>query len=278
MTKLPSRILAIILFISVTTLDFLPVEGGNILAITPIGAKSHWNFMKGILRALTDHGHYVTVFTPYPEGNRENYTEIDLSKEIEPNEQLDFNLVQQMVGETSGFMEFVHSSSRNYCKIIYKNNALQNIVGDSKTKYDIIFMELRASECMSFLSAKLNLPLVYVTPPPLISYIEFSVLGHYPNPAVVSHTLAHHSVPRTFFERFTNTILSVYTSFLLQYKSWTVSNADTQAFDLVEPIKPSIVFSNAHFITDASRPIPTNVIQVGGIHLCPPQKIPEVST
>lgn len=30
-------------------------------------------------------------------------------------------------------------------------------------------------------------------------------------------------------------------------------------------------------MTDASRPLPPNVIQVGGIHLNPPQKIPNVS-
>jgi glucuronosyltransferase len=79
------------------------------------------------------------------------------------------------------------------------------------------------------------------------------------------------------FERFTNTVLLFYTLLLLQYKSWSARIADKESFDQIEPIKPSIIFSNAHFITDAPRPIPPSVIQVGGIHLNPPKKIPDVS-
>ncbi|KAF0684737.1 UDP-glucuronosyltransferase 2B2-like, partial [Aphis craccivora] len=63
--------------------------------------------------------------------------------------------------------------------------------------------------------------------------------------------------------------------FLLQYKSWSARLFDIQAFDQIEPIKPSIIFSNAHFVSDAPRPILPNVIQVGGIHLSPPKKIPD---
>lgn len=85
-------------------------------------------------------------------------------------------------------MESIHSFSRKYCKIIYENNALKKIISDSKSKFDVIFIELRALECTSYISAKLNLPLIYFFPPPLISYVEFSILGHFPNPAVVSNS------------------------------------------------------------------------------------------
>jgi len=33
--------------------------------------------MSGILRALVNSGHGVTVFTPFTDSNRENYTEVD---------------------------------------------------------------------------------------------------------------------------------------------------------------------------------------------------------
>lgn len=49
--------------------------------------------------------------------------------------------------------------------------------------------------------------------------------------------------------------------------------------DLIEPVKPSIVFLNTYYVTEAPRPFPPNVIQVGGIHLQPPEDdiIPAVS-
>lgn len=55
------------------------IQSGNtarILAIETFAGKSHWNFMSAVLRAMTDNGHNVTVFTPFVDGNRENYTEI----------------------------------------------------------------------------------------------------------------------------------------------------------------------------------------------------------
>lgn len=256
---------------------FIPVKGERILAIEPIAGKSHWNFMRGILRALTDHGHHVTVFTPFPEGNRVNYTEIDLSKEIVPIALPNILIENNEFIKNMRLIKYVHILSRNTCKKIYENEVLKKMVTDLNSNFDIIFIELMASECISYLSTQVHLPLVYVIPPPIISYVERSVFGHYPNPAVVSHVLADHDVPRSFFERFVNAILLVCTTFLLQYKVWTASIVDTQSFDLVEPIKPSIAFSNAHYITDASRTLSPGVIQVGGIHLEPPKKIPDVS-
>uniref|UniRef100_A0A2S2PQV5 UDP-glucuronosyltransferase 2B28 n=1 Tax=Schizaphis graminum TaxID=13262 RepID=A0A2S2PQV5_SCHGA len=270
------KILIVTFYCSVATLYFEPVGSERILAIGAIGGKSHWNFMEGILRALTEHGHKITVLTPFPTGDRGNYTEIDVSKEIRTLLRLDIDQLNKELISHFDLINFVNDYSRNSCKILYENNFIKNILTDSRSNFDVIFIELMASECVSYLSAKLDIPLIYVTPPPLISYLERSVLGHYPNPAVVSHVLANHSIPRTMFERFTNTVLLFYTLFLLQYKSWYARITDTEAFDQIEPIKPSIIFSNAHFITDAPRPILPSMIQVGGIHLSPPKKIPDV--
>lgn len=53
----------IIFYIGVVTLYYKPVDCG-------------------VLRALTDHGHHVTAFTTIPIDDRENYTEVDISKDI----------------------------------------------------------------------------------------------------------------------------------------------------------------------------------------------------
>lgn len=67
------RVLAV--FVAVAFLQ--PTTGYRILAVQPIAAKSHWNFMSAVLRSLSGAGHPVTVFTPFPEGDRPNYTEVD---------------------------------------------------------------------------------------------------------------------------------------------------------------------------------------------------------
>jgi len=56
-----------------TLFSFTFIQPGNtarILAIETFVEKSHWNFMSTVLRALTDNGHNVTVFTLFLDGNR----------------------------------------------------------------------------------------------------------------------------------------------------------------------------------------------------------------
>lgn len=271
------KLLMVIFYFGTIAQDHLrPVDGARVLVLAPYGAKSHWNFMRGILRALTDHGHHVTAFTPFPDGDRENYTEIDLSKDVKIMVELGIGMVETTYKKYADMIRFIYSSSRNTCKTLYGHQAVKNVM--SSSNYDVLFVEIRMSECFSYLAAQLNVPLVYVTPPPLISYIERSILGHYPNPAVVSHTVAEYAVPKTFVQRIENAFLLAYTSVLFRYQFWSTNLADPQPFDLIEPVKPSLLFSNAHYITDAARPLPPNVVQVGGIHLGPPKPIPDVST
>lgn len=256
------------------------VEGERILAIAPRAGKSHWLIIKGIVTALTDRGHNVTVCTPFPDGNRENYTEIDLSEDIAPLVHLDIGVVRELFTKYSDLIDSVSRFSREICEKLYGHGAVKEIMADggAGSNFDVVIVELTASECVSYLSAKLDVPLIYVTAPPLMTYVERSVSGHYPNPAVVSHTFADHSVPRTFAQRFANAALSVYTICLIRYKFWYAGVVDRQPFDLADRVKPSIVFSNAHFVMDAPRPLPQNVVPVGGIHLRPPERIPDVST
>ncbi|VVC34038.1 Hypothetical protein CINCED_3A025435 [Cinara cedri] len=51
---------------------------------------------------------------------------------------------------------------------------------------------------------------------------------------------------------------------------------DPKPYDAYVPVPPSIVFTNGHYISDTSRPIPANTVNLGGVHLKPPRKIPKV--
>lgn len=275
---IPFKTFVVTFYVFTATQICTLTRGDRILAIAPIGGQSHWNLMQGILRALTDHGHHVTAFTPFPDDDRENYTEIDLSSDVETIMSLDIGLTRELFGGHTNVINFVHDMSRNCCKTIYENDIIKKIMDNGMdSNYDVVFTELMASECVGYLSGKLNVPLVYVTPPPIITYVERSVLGYYPNPATVSNTEADHGVPGTFVQRVTNTVAMVYTTCLLRYVTWLATVRDRQPFDLIKPIKPALIFTNAHYITDAPRPLPPNMVPIGGIHLRPPRKIPDVS-
>ncbi|CAH1737610.1 unnamed protein product [Aphis gossypii] len=251
---------------------YAPVDALQILAIQNIAAKSHWNFMSAVLQSLSDNGHNVTVYTPFLAGNRANYTEVYL--ELPSRVGLEALESINSLGKATVIVPLGMNMTRYYCNIIHEQTELREILRSGKSNYDIIITELLSSECSSYVAFKLNLPLIYVIPSSMITYMEHAVLGDVSNPATVSHLLAHHAVPRTFVQRFTNVILLGFSLIALLYKEMELKKIDGQPYDLVKPIKPSLIYMNSDFITEGPRPMLPNVIQIGGIHLKTPSNIP----
>jgi len=249
------------------------VTAMNILAIEPITGKSHWNFMSALLRALTDGGHRVTAFTPLPDGERINYTEIDISNEISALDVgIDSKFIMENFRKSTVMIPLVMNWTRCICEIINEHPKMKDILngGENSSGYDLIIVERAASECVTYAAAKLDVPIIFSSPSPLKTTIEYSLIGNGPNPATVSH-VTYHSVLRTFFQWFTNSLFFVYSAFLNTRKESEMKTNHPSEFDLAEPVKPSLVFFNTHYVTEASRPFIPNVIQVGGIHLRPPK-------
>ncbi|XP_022181664.1 UDP-glucuronosyltransferase 2B2-like isoform X2 [Myzus persicae] len=209
-----------------------PASSARILAVETVGGKSHWNFMSGILRALVNDGHSVTVFTPFADGNRENYTEVDTTSE--------------------GALQFM-----------------------DKDLEQMMSRKLTVIDCVSYIATKLNLPLIYVTPLPANAFMDRTITGHVSNPSTVTEVFSMYAIPKTFIQRLTNISLIVYLKIVKQYKELILKYTDPKQYDLIEPISPSLIFANRHFITDVASPTPTNVIDIGGIHLKTAQKLPE---
>lgn len=255
-----------------------PAENARILAVETIAAKSHWNFLSSVIRSLTDAGHHVTMFTPLPEGNRENYTEVDMS--------MDFpimieNDAMNMIGMFGGqIMSMIVSPFmiRDHCKRVYGNKGIAALMEDrGDVNFDLIVTEIPWLDCMSHLAHTLDLPIIYAIPSPIISFSERTFTGHQSNPACVAHMMARQAIPKTFVQRLENTALLAYSIFMNLALDWSLRISDPQPYDLSPTVSPSIIFQNSHYITEASKPIPPNIIDIGGIHLKPPKIIPKVS-
>nr|UMO80439.1 UDP-glucuronosyltransferase UGT344P2 [Myzus persicae] len=262
------------LFIAAITVSWsgTPITAMNILAIEPITGKSHWNFMSALLRALTDSGHRVTAFTPILDGERINYTDIDISKEISTLDVgIDSQFVMESFRKSTVMIPLVMNWTRCICDIINEHPKMKDILNSDKSGYDLIIVERAASECVTYVAAKLDVPIIFSSPSPLKTTIEYSLIGNNPNPATVSHVMAYHSVPRTFLQRLENSLFFAYSAFLSERKESEMKTNNPSKHDLVEPVKPSLVFVNTYYVTEAPRPFPPNVIQVGGIHLQPPK-------
>eukprot|EP00102_Acyrthosiphon_pisum_P011884 XP_008180806.1 PREDICTED: UDP-glucuronosyltransferase 2B2 isoform X2 [Acyrthosiphon pisum] len=173
-------------------------------------------------------------------------------------------------------IEFIRSKRTVICDAMYKNVELNKIMEEKgNSNFDVIIIETLGYDCELYLASKLNLPLIYLVSSPMVTFEERIISGDIPNPATISHLYAEHAIPKTFLQRFSNTVLLGYSILLFNFDKWTRMYTMNRPYDLdTSIVRPSLTFINSHFISEASRPFPQNVIQVGGIHLKPPKSIP----
>ncbi|VVC33682.1 UDP-glucuronosyl/UDP-glucosyltransferase [Cinara cedri] len=275
----PSNTVFVIIFIcSLVCSSIPPVENASILAVQIVPAKSHWNFMNSILRALTERGHHVTVFTPFSDGgDRDNYTEVDTSGQFPTLLEMDLADTLIRKSRPTSMVKVAQALGTNTCDIIYANDRLKEIMrNDGQPIFDLIVTETLGSDCVSYLSIKLNLPTVHLIASPMITYAERSLLGHIPNPATVSHSYYYKARPKTFSDRLHNTALSTYSVLYFGFREWTVKFTNPKPYNsIARPVQASLLFVNSHYISEPSRPFPPTVVQVGGIHLKPPKSLPK---
>jgi len=234
--------------------------------------------MRAVLRALTDNGHNVTVFTPFLDGNRVNYTEIDMSSMFKMKIAMDIVETRQLFNDQFTPASFMLKLGRHSCDVLTKNDQLNDILANKlETDFDaIIFEPGIISGCLTYLGANSTLPVLHTSPVPINTYTERITYGDVHNPATVSTMLFKSAVPKTFVQRLTNTLVFLYISTIIRFQEFLLQVIESKPYDLSIVKPPSLVFTNTHFISDKARPTPSNVVSVGGIHLKPPKKIPQV--
>ncbi|KAL4119334.1 hypothetical protein QTP88_012152 [Uroleucon formosanum] len=256
-----------------------PANAARVLAVETVAAKSHWNFMRGVLHALAGRGHSVKVYTPFPDpGTPANfgYTEVDTSAEFQGDDtdptttavNMDASVVLPLFARPSFMVPFIANASRSVCDIM--DRLLQRDVG----AYDLFVTEPLSSECVSHAAHRLGVPLVYVVPAPLLPWLETAAFGHYGNPAVVPHLFASYAVPKTFYQRVDNVAMYLHTIYVNYRYTSAATAAEQRPYDIAPPVKPALVFVNTHYVTEPPRPVPVNRVDVGGIHLATPQPLP----
>ncbi|XP_050437635.1 UDP-glucosyltransferase 2-like [Adelges cooleyi] len=262
-------------YLAFASLFLHPAEAAlRVLAINTMAGKSHWNFMNGFLHSLTDAGHNVTVFTWFPEGGRENYTEIVFKGPTRLNLDL-VKFIDQLKPPNNLLRHVVHRN-REACDNIFSNSKIEAIMTAGNTeKFDVIVTETLVSDCMSHFVHRLRLPLIYLFPSPIPTYMEASFLSEDSNPAYVSNFMLSFGYPKTFQQRLLNFLTYKYSKIMLRYFEMKAVKSNPRPYDYIEPVVPALVFANSHFIVEPARPMPPNFIEIGGIHLPEPKAIPK---
>lgn len=250
------------------------VYGARILVIESCGSHSHWQFMKSIVDVLTER-HHVTAITPILSGDQENYTEINATSVFPVYGERD---TVDLIKSYSSVFDMVplypkSSFERNICDSFYAFEPVKRILkandGNAKAnRYDMIIMEPFYSSCLSYLAYRLQVPEIHVHPSSLSTTLELMVE---PNPSYVVSTPFSSSFFSIHLQYIYAKFVPLLTEIRMKYKK-------PRRYDAVGlKHKPSGVLSNVLEIVDTPRPYVDNMERIGGIHLRPPNPLPDVS-
>lgn len=265
-------------------MSFVPSESARIMVVELTGGISHWKYMSSIARSLLAGGHELTVFAPFAnmDGCRDNCTLVDLSRDFASHSirNMSYGKATESFTSIASFMATYVNITRSRCDVMYNHREIRKTVQAAEyrsTVYDVLLVDPRGFECVSYLATALRVPVVYLFTAPMFAFTEFLFLGNLPNPAVVAHLMNRSVVLRTFAQRFVNSVLTAYSHIAYTYYQWVAKWTHPRPYDSVTVTKPSVVFVNSHYATERSRSLPHNFIPIGGVHIKRPETISSVS-
>lgn len=147
------------------------------------------------------------------------------------------------------------------------------------SQFDILFVEqLPVSECYKAIAWRRNIPIIGTAPFELRT-LSAAYLGNPYHPAIIPNYYSSYTSRMTFVERLINTIETMY----LEYIEYRIVTPRFEKYaqkyfpeDDLKMTDISLLFLNHH---PSLFPLPyvLGIVEVGGIHLKPPQILPKVS-
>ncbi|XP_047539280.1 UDP-glucosyltransferase 2-like [Vanessa atalanta] len=256
-------------------------ETAKILGVFPTPSISHQVVFRPLMLELAKRGHEVTVITTDPVFQKgqapKNLTEIDVHD-------MSYEVVEDFVinhGNKKDQISFFYMMCDFILEVFVKqlkSDEIQNLLR-SNSQFDLVFAE-------SFIRPALIFSHIFNAP-----VIEFSSLSGI-NSALEMVGAATHPLiyPNAMHRRIYNlTIWEKITELYYHYSTEQIykNHLNIENEHLKSILGPNIpdlddlrqnvrmLFLNVHPVWDFNRPVPPNVLFLGGLHLKPPKDIPQ---
>uniref|UniRef100_A0A1B6H0S5 UDP-glucuronosyltransferase n=2 Tax=Cuerna arida TaxID=1464854 RepID=A0A1B6H0S5_9HEMI len=256
--------------------------GARILAVLPFPGRSHFFFMKAILKALSQRGHHIVEYSPFPPSKPlANYTHIEVHTFLEDivndwsfEEFSEMALKDQPVVGL-GFMS-VWNATRAVCAEAFQHENFKKLI-NSDEKFDLVITESAfGQESMLVFGHRFSAPTVT-----LQTFSSWSGINQN-----AGNALSIASIPdiisivatdqMSFFERFLNFVSTLMTLFI--YYNQQLPSHDNilkdnyrldapPVADMVSNV--SLYLINTHPAVEYTQPYTPNIIPVGGIVIEP---------
>ncbi|XP_049942919.1 UDP-glucosyltransferase 2-like isoform X2 [Schistocerca serialis cubense] len=258
----------------------LPSNGANILALFPVGGKSHWIVFREMLVELGRRGHHLTVVTPF----KEEHKNWELLKMADPVFDLGgFTFFSFGRLPPALLIMFMLYGSADECREYMEDEALRTLIDSRDRKFDLVILETFFNECLLAFAHKFGTPVVQaVALGGGASWMNDMVGNPYPL-AYVPETCLPYTSNMNLFQRannvFTASLFRLYRQFFYLPAMDRVVKEYFKDIT-VPPIaelerNTSLLLLNSHFSFQYARPFVPNAVEVAGMHIRPPKKLPQ---
>ncbi|XP_013184515.1 UDP-glucosyltransferase 2 [Amyelois transitella] len=262
------------------------VNSARILGVFPVPSISHQVVFQAYAKELAKNGHELVIITPNPlKEKNANITEIDVSasyqevKKImnnDPHKMFRRGVVQdpspEILTELYSFVTHMFIDQFN-------QPAVKNLI-NNKEHFDLVVIE-------AFLEYPLIFSHLFKAPTILLcSFYGFSKVYDTVG-AATRHPIFYPHIQRTKYRDYTfwDRVRETVTEFRLMYSESLVEQYQNKALkDNYGPDAPTVhdlqnnidlLFLNSHPIITNNRPVPSNVVHLGGLHLQPVKELPQ---
>ncbi|XP_015363936.1 PREDICTED: UDP-glucuronosyltransferase 2B15-like [Diuraphis noxia] len=250
-------------------------SAARILGVFLHQGYSHHMVFLPYLRTLADRGHDVHVISNF-DSSHPNITDISVMGSMPmPNNNVTFPGTAGQFGIVDSLMAmFQLYEMAEATEGVFKVPAVQRLLNDRTTSFDLVIAEHFNSELPLGFAAKYRVPFILLsscTPFPWTT----SLVGQPYSPAYIPVLMTTYGPHMNFAERIYNTLLRSI-AFYKYYTRSTISSQkiaskrykDSSHLDQLV-LKTSLLFVNTYHTLWGSRPLPQNVIEVGGLHVKP---------
>jgi glucuronosyltransferase len=170
------------------------------------------------------------------------------------------------------------------CHHVLSEENIQKLIHSTDLHFDVVIIEAFINECFLGFAHKFKAPLIQVC-----SYVGLNFMADWvgtPNPySYVPDDFLPYTDKMDFWQRMYNTVVSTLKHVGRQLIYLPRQNAALHKYfnytDNLPPVwelerKTSLVLLNSHHSLSYPKPLMPNYVQVGGMHVKPPKKLPQV--
>nr|XP_040238054.2 UDP-glucosyltransferase 2-like [Anopheles coluzzii]XP_040238055.2 UDP-glucosyltransferase 2-like [Anopheles coluzzii] len=251
-------------------------HGYRILGLFPHPGLSHFKVFHPIMRGLANDGHHVTVLSYFPDSEPvPNYHDLRFEgQEVLTNA---FSL-QDFTGRTfiDNFHEFHELVvwGMDSCKAALDSPAIDQILEAHRVApFDLVVMEVFATDCMAGIAWLLQVPLVGLSSCAIMPW-HYDRVGLPDTPSYIPSEFSTFSEEMSFWQRFENWLVTRVVKHLYRIVQISDNRLLKEKFpnaaipDVAEIVQnTSLILINQHYTLSGARPLVPAVVEIGGVHI-----------